>query len=99
MTAVFLDPPYTDGARKGDLYTNDLPISDAVRKWAVANGDNPKLRIVLCGYEGEHQMPSTWTKIAWKAGSGYGGQRVDEVNTNGSKERVWFSPHCLVEVE
>lgn len=110
LTGVFLDPPYDmrvvsnksetgrDGAAPTDkLYEHhDNDVSAAVREWAIQNGDNPLLRIALCGYEGEHDLPSTWAKVAWKANGGFGNQNP---NTNGAinatRERVWFSPHCL----
>jgi hypothetical protein len=110
LTGVFLDPPYDlrvvsnkdvtgrDGAAPTDkLYEHhDNEISAKVREWAIENGDNPLLRIAVCGYEGEHEFPSTWEKVAWKANGGFGNQNP---NTNGAinatRERIWFSPHCL----
>ena len=96
ITGVFLDPPYADTAeRAGDLYAADsLDVAHAVREWAIANGDNRDLRIALCGYEGEHVMPDSWECVAWKAKGGYSSQNR-EVNDNPTKERIWFSPHCL----
>lgn len=84
---VLLDSPYAHDERDKRLYReDDADLSAAVRSWALENGDNPCLRIALCGWEGEHAMPSTWTKIAWKSkGSG----------RNRGRERIWFSPHCL----
>lgn len=66
LTAVFLDPPYAGKAgRDRDLYAvEDLTVSEAVRAWALEHGDDPKLRIALCGYEGEHEMPETWECVA-----------------------------------
>jgi site-specific DNA-adenine methylase len=94
LTAVFLDPPYAEGA--SDLYSeHDKSLSAKVREWAIANGDNPKMRIALCGYEGEHTMPPTWRTHEWKARGGYGSQREDGDNENAKRERVWFSPYCL----
>ncbi len=94
VTGVFLDPPYSEGA--DDLYTDhDKSLSAAVREWAIANGDNPMLRIALCGYDGEHEMPDGWRCEAWKAKGGYGSQRADGSNDNGARERIWFSPHCI----
>lgn len=86
-TGVFLDPPYTEesGRKGGDYAEDSLEIGHDVRDWAVAHGNNPLLRIALCGYEGEYRMPSNWSVFEWKAiGS-----------KNGHKERIWFSPHCL----
>jgi DNA adenine methylase len=95
LTGVFLDPPYADTAeRQSDLYREDSEdVAHAVRDWAVANGDNPLLRIALCGYEGEHEMPPSWSVHSWSAGEGYGAQ-AEERSENGKRERIWFSPSC-----
>ena len=97
LTAVFLDPPYADTAKRTkDLYSKDsASVAHAVREWAVANGNNPLMRIALCGYEGEHKMPRGWKCLAWKAKGGYGSQRRDRNNVNAARERIWFSPYCL----
>jgi hypothetical protein len=89
---LFFDPPYSFEERDPDLYAEDSgSIAEEVRKWALAHGDDPDLRIALCGYEGEHDMPSSWTKHAWKAHRGY----ASADNENVHRERIWFSPHCL----
>ena len=96
ITGVFLDPPYADTAeRASDLYAQDSDsVAHSVREWAIANGDNPDLRIALCGYEGEHEMPRSWECVAWKAHGGYAssGSKAEE---NSYRERIWFSPACL----
>ena len=76
LTSVFLDPPYADTAKRStDLYTMDsLSVAHEVRAWAIEHGTDPKLRICLAGYEGEHAMPDTWAKIAWKTAGGYASQ-------------------------
>ena len=90
--AVFLDPPYSHEFRDPYLYSEDDPaVSTQVREWALEHGEDPDLRIALCGYEGEHDMPPSWQVHAWKAGRGYAGAD----NDNRAKERIWFSPHCL----
>lgn len=96
LTAVFLDPPYADTARRDpDLYTRDsLTVAHAVWEWAIAHGDDPRLRIALCGYDGEHAMPDSWECVPWKANGGYGSQAKQD-NGNARRERIWFSPHCL----
>ena len=96
MTGVFLDPPYADTAdRDATLYRKDSEsVAHAVREWAIANGDNPLLRIALCGYEREHVMPPEWECVAWSAAEGFGGQAAERTN-NGKRERIWFSPACL----
>lgn len=92
---VFLDPPYSaDTGRDMTLYTHETDVSAAVREWAIANGDNPRYRIALCGYEGEHVMPESWQCFAWKAGASYKSSNGDRTG-NRHLERIWFSPHCL----
>jgi hypothetical protein len=95
MTGVFLDPPYADTAKRQDnLYRQDSQdVAHDVREWAIANGDNQLLRIALCGYEGEHVMPDSWSVYAWNAGEGFGAQATERTE-NGEKERIWFSPAC-----
>ena len=96
-TAVFLDPPYSLAERTADLYAadEDGDVAAAVRDWAVARGDDPRYRIALCGYGGEHDMPDGWTAHAWKAKGGYGSQGDGRGRANAARETVWFSPHCL----
>lgn len=94
--AVLLDPPFshdevTDeengaGKREKRLYREDDPaLSGEVRAWALEHGENPDLRIALCGWAGEHDMPG-WKVVRWK-GKGSGKNR--------GRERIWLSPHCL----
>ena len=99
ITAVFLDPPYTAEAdRCESLYTEEnLSVAHDVRKWCAENGANPLLRIALCGYDGEHNGLEElgWDVVAWKAHGGYGSQGSARGRENVTRERVWFSPHCL----
>jgi len=97
VTGVFLDPPYADTADRAEtLYASDsISVAHDVRRWAIENGDNPLLRIALCGYEGEHEMPGSWECVAWKARGGYGSQGTGRGRDNAGRERVWFSAACL----
>jgi hypothetical protein len=103
VCGIFLDPPYdmrvVGGPAPSDgLYsTHSNDVSAEVRQWAIENGDNPLLRIALCGYEGEHSMPESWACVPWKAHGGYGSQRGGKGNENAGRERIWFSPYCLEE--
>lgn len=101
LTAVFLDPPYSDKAdRDGNLYATDSEsVAHDVREWAIANGDNPLLRIALCGYDTEHDMPDGWLVLRWTAAGGYARQGDGETQgkVNRGREVVWFSPHCLAD--
>jgi hypothetical protein len=97
---IFLDPPYSDAAdRDPDIYrVESLSVANAVREWAIRHGDDSRLRIALCGYEGEHQMPASWSCVSWKAAGGMAALSADlegKGKLNSRRERVWFSPHCL----
>jgi len=93
LTGVVLDPPYDEAMRTKNLYAVDSgEVAAKMREWALENGDNPLFRIVLCGYEGEHEMPASWRCVPWKARGGYGNQ--DGENENARKERLWLSPYC-----
>lgn len=93
LTAVFLDPPYSQDMRTSEIYSTETDCSTAVREWAIEQGKRSDMRICLCGYDGEHAMPATWEEVAWKANGGYASRNKE--NKNRSKERLWFSPACL----
>lgn len=97
LTGVFLDPPYADTAgRDAAIYAEeDLAVAHAVREWALAHGDDPQIRIVLCGYNGEHVMPPSWTEVPWKTHGGYAHIGHGRGKHNATRERLWLSPHCL----
>lgn len=102
ITAVFLDPPYSAGAdRDMGCYAVDCgSVAHAVRAWALEQGGNPLMRIVLAGYDGEGHEElerAGWRVESWKARGGYGSQGGDESRgrANAHRERLWFSPHCL----
>ena len=94
LTGLVLDPPYQQDLRS-ICYAEDHDISAEVRQWAIAHGDDPNLRIALCGYADEHgeAMPDTWECVPLKAHGGYA--RGERARENRWQERVWFSPHCL----
>lgn len=93
MTGIFLDPPYFSPDR-ADCYNHDSRVLPKdVEAWCKENGDNKLMRIALCGYEGDYDLPPTWDCTAWKADGGYGNR--NKKNDNAGKERIWFSPNCL----
>ena len=96
LTGVFLDPPYLHSAgRDTDLYSEEsATVANDVREWAIEHGDDPLMRIALCGYDGEHIMPDSWDMFAWKTGCGYS-SKGGRGEANSHRERIWFSPHCL----
>jgi DNA adenine methylase len=96
VTGIMLDPPYGVEDRDAVYNVDSREISRDVFAWAVGNGDNPKLRIAVCGYDGEYAFPSTWTCIAWKANGGYANQgEWTRGRVNAKRERIWFSRYCL----
>ena len=97
MTGVFLDPPYSAEADRAEVYrTEDMTVAHRVREWAIEAGRNPLMRVALCGYDTEHDMPPDWSVFAWKAHGGYGSQGDDtRGRDNAAREVVWFSPACL----
>ena len=93
VTAVILDPPYGEGEVEYSAGGNGTShIAADVWAWALANGDNPLLRIAVCGYADGRVTPPGWAVMRWKARKGY---QVE--NTNPRRETVWFSPHCRPE--
>ena len=102
-TAVFLDPPYlheADGKKRhSELYgEHDCgQVALDVREWAIERGKDPLYRIILCGYEGEHDMPNGWHVVHWKTSGGYGSQGNGNGKSNKHRERLWISPHCIQE--
>ena len=76
----FCDPPYADTAERqwDNIYATDSnDVAHDVREWAIANGDNTEMRIALCGYEGEHEMPDLLGNVLrWKGRGGYGDHKA-----------------------
>ena len=88
---VLLDPPYSTS---GDLYAHGCAtgnVSAEVRRWAADAPDD--LRIVLCGYDDEHDalLDHGWVAVAGRAGGG-AGYATDSFA--GRRERLWLSPSC-----
>ena len=90
-TAILLDPPY---ATSGDLYagTADAAVAEQVRAWCLTAPST--YRIVLCGYDDEHDelLAHGWDVIEGRSGGGAG---YSTNSANGRRERLWTSPACL----
>lgn len=98
---VLLDPPYDPKtlAHAGKLYgEHSRSVAAECRDWAIRTcADDPRVRVVLCGYEEEHaaHVPADWRMLSWSST----GMQVS--NTGGKsgktrhKERIWLSPSCL----
>lgn len=88
--AVLLDPPY---ATSGDLYAeSSAGVADAVRGWCLESVTDQ--RVILCGYDDEHDelLAHGWQVIEGKSGGGAG---YSVRSDNGRRERLWLSPRCL----
>jgi len=89
VRAVFLDPPY---ATSGDLYAeSSAGVAEEVRAWCAAAPAD--LRVILCGYDTEHDALTDrgWVAIDGKSGGGAG---YSTNSANGRRERLWLSPAC-----
>ncbi len=97
---VFLDPPYGD-VRTSDIYAQDsLTVATEVRAWCVEHGSAPRMRIVLAGFEGEHEEMAKhgWRAVEWyRKGHIKGGMANTSKTsvTQQTRERLWLSPGCL----
>jgi len=101
VCGVFLDPPYSTSVRSDGLYQHDNDVTNDVREWAIKAGNNPKMRIVLAGFDTEHNMLERlgwrvyeWfddVKFAFKGGMGNIGKNGNQQH----RERLWASPYCL----
>ena len=98
---VFLDPPYLEDVRTADIYNADdsKTLAHDVRAWALEHGDDQRYRIVLAGYEPEHEahMPARWRRVVWRgrACMKRSGVVTSQNDENRRLERLWVSPHCL----
>lgn len=89
VTGVLLDPPYSTSH---DVYAEtEAGISCKVREWCHTAPND--LRIVLCGYDNEHDdlLDAGWRVIQGKSGAGSG---YSKNRANGRRERLWLSPAC-----
>jgi len=99
---VFLDPPYSV-SRRSEVYNTDKEHGDVavdVLRWCLENGDNPRYRVCLCGYEGEHEvlLEKGWTIVKYTANRSYGTSRgASDNSVNREKEMLFFSPACMAE--
>ena len=97
LTGIFLDPPYSSTEHSIDYAQGQSDVAADVTAWCSVNGPNPSLRIVLAGYDGEHNVleQQGWRSVAWKARGGYGSQGEGRGRENSARERLWLSPHCM----
>jgi hypothetical protein len=67
-------------------------VALAVRDWCLAAPRD--LRVILCGYDSEHDalLAHGWSVAEGKAGRGAG---YSTNGLNGRRERLWLSPACI----
>ena len=97
VCGVFLDPPYDIGMR-ANCYAIETSVAGDVLQWCQENGNEAGLRIVLAGYDGEHNVLENahgWRSVAWKTQGGYAMIGDGRGRENSAKERIWLSPHCV----
>lgn len=97
LTAIFLDPPYTKGKMDYTAKGTGGDLAMDVQAWCADNGNDKKLRIVLCGHAGEHDelLKHGWFTETWTARKGYA--LSDEAIENSSSETIWCSPNCQLQ--
>lgn len=97
ICGVFLDPPYLVENREDKLYRIETDVFVDVCNWAVENGTNPKMRIAVCGYEGDFDFPKDWEVFHWSTTGGFSSfaKTEERGKENAQKETIWFSPNCL----
>ena len=91
---VYLDPPYAEGAADYAVGGTGSALSAEVRAWCEEHDRDPRVRIVLSGYEGEHDalQGRGWRVVEWRTKGGY--SSAGGANANQRRERLWLSPHC-----
>jgi DNA adenine methylase len=97
ITGVFFDPPYSSEEHAIKYAEGQADVAADVLAWCAANGERADLRIVLAGYDGEHNELENigWRAVAWKARGGYGSQGNGRGRENATRERLWLSPNCM----
>ncbi len=94
-TAIFLDPPYS-GHEWAYREKSKQTVADHVWTWAQQAGQLQHVRIAVCGYQDDRELPAGWTVHHWTGTKGYGKQG-GKAQSNRQQECIWFSPHCRSE--
>lgn len=94
VTGLFLDPPYLFHGRD-KVYREEENVYAHVCAWAIANSDNPELRIAVCGYDGDYEFPASWRQYNWQTQGGMANLGDGRGKQNSKREVIYFSPYCL----
>lgn len=100
LTGVMLDSPYPQAEHSMGYHSEDgKDVWFESAQWAAEHGDDPRLRIAVCGYMSpacDAMFPPTWERLPWEARGGYANQSKDgRGRTNAKREMIWFSPNCI----
>lgn len=89
---ILLDPPYAhDVGRCDHIYRVEKAATHDVEAFCRQHGSRRHVRIVLCGFDGEYNLPG-WRVVHWKKRRGYAKTAAGLANCE--RERLWISPHC-----
>jgi site-specific DNA-adenine methylase len=95
VASVFLDPPYD---KYEFMYKhNKKTISSEVRDWCKDVAKHDLIRVILCGYENEHDelLDYGYVKYAGKsANTNSKGRGTKNSKSPSSKEFLWASASC-----
>lgn len=89
--------------RDNELYANDKSqdvdrLVAEVHVYCRQRGADPRYRIVLAGYDTEHNALEAlgWRVVEWESQGGYANRgKANKKAENKKRERLWLSPHCL----
>lgn len=88
VTFVFLDPPY-NLLNRTKVYKEDNNVFKLVEDWCKENESQQNLKIAICGYDGDYDLPG-WEKLNWKSNGGYSSLGENNGKENSKKETIWF---------
>ena len=90
QVGIFLDPPYSVGTRCYNDTDRGAGIDVQVREWCKQA--DPEYRIVLCGYDSDHDelLEYGWHKtLGRRGGAGFDNGKSQR------QEMLWHTPNCL----
>ena len=76
--SILCDPPYR---KTGKMYATKEFDHAPLLERCIELGKRKNVKIALCGYTGDYDMPKSWRIEEWE-------------KTQGGVETVWFSPGC-----
>ena len=96
MTAIFLDPPYSQEISGWDerCYSHsDGAMHDDILVFCKSHTENENIRVALCGHQGTYDELG-WERYDWVRCGGFANMSKKKENVNRKLESIWFSPSC-----